>query len=185
MRPLAALLVLSFSLALVGPAAVAQVATPVASPAAGPRVLPPDEPAYGATYAEWLARQTQWMLSFPASVNPATDPTGERCGYGQSGPVFFLAPVFGASPQATRACTVPAGVALLLPLFGTECSTDEPPPFFGRDEAELRACAAAEIEAFAPEATMGVSLNGATVPARGRYRVQTPPTVVALPPDDP
>ncbi|CAN5706916.1 hypothetical protein BH23CHL4_BH23CHL4_08650 [soil metagenome] len=38
-------------------------------------------------------------------------------------------------------CIVPAGMALFVPLHGAECSTVEPPPFFGRDEAALRACA--------------------------------------------
>jgi hypothetical protein len=62
---------------------------------------------------------------------------------------------------------VSTGVALLLPLFTTECSTVEPPPFFGSDEAELRACVAAEVEAFNPEATMTVSFDGGEVPDLG------------------
>ena len=159
---------------------LAQEATPTGALA----VMPPDEPAYGASLGDWLARQFQWQISIPAPVNPVTDPTGERCGLGQSGPVFFLAPVMGEAPEASRTCVVPAGVAVLLPLFATECSTVEPPPYFGRDEAQLRACAAAEVDAFAPEDTMEVSLDGADVPNLGRFRVQTPPITVVFPPDN-
>ena len=72
------------------------------------------------------------------AIDPGADPTGERCGYGQAGPVFFL--VQSGEEAAERTCTIPAGTALLLPLLDASCSTVEPPPFFGRDEAELRAC---------------------------------------------
>lgn len=193
MRHLVALLALSCSLALVGPAAVlAQGATPQASPAAGPTVLPPDAPAYGATYAEWAGRYFQWHLSFPPAVSPSTDPTGERCGYGQAGPVFFLAggePAFfepGGTPPAedpapARECIVPAGVPLLLHLFGANCSTVEPPPFFGRDEAELRACATALLD---PPTVLTASVDGVAIPDLERYRVQTPLFRVALPADN-
>ena len=36
-------------------------------PGDGPAL--PDEPAFGATLGEWLARQAQWQLSFPAAIN--------------------------------------------------------------------------------------------------------------------
>ena len=34
----------------------------------------------------------------------------------------------------------------VVPAGGVECSTAEPPPFFGRDEEELRACAETAAE---------------------------------------
>jgi hypothetical protein len=191
MPRLIALLALSCSLVLAGPATVlAQEATPAATPAAGPTVLTPDAPAYGATYAEWSARYFQWFLSFPMAVNPATDETGERCGYGQSGPVFFLAggmpipfEVGGTPPAATgvRACTVPAGTALLLHVLGANCSTVEPPPFFGRDEAELRACAKALLDL---PSVLTATVDGVAIPDLTRYRVQSPLFRVALPADN-
>jgi hypothetical protein len=170
--------------------AAAQEATPQGSPAAGPTVLPPDAPAYGATYAEWAARYFQWNLSFPMAVSPSTDPTGERCGYGQAGPVFFLPggePAFfepGGTPPAgapARACTVPASVPLLLHLFGANCSTVEPPPFFGRDEAELRTCTTALLDT---TTVLTASVDGVAIPDLERYRVQTPLFRVALPADN-
>jgi hypothetical protein len=174
------LLVLAYALALGGPAAAsAQDATPLASPAAGPTVLPPDEPAYGLTYGEWAARSSQWVLSLPLDVNPHADPTGEHCGYGQAGPVFFLAG--SDTGTAERACTVPAGTALLLPLLAASCTTVEPPPFFGRDEAELRACAEA---LFATRAELTATVDGVAVPDLERYRAQSPLFTVALPADN-
>ncbi len=139
-RSLAAIL----SLALMAVARGATRATGQASPAAGPSplaapvVLTPDAPAYGATYGEWSARQWQWLRSFPEELSPYTDETGEHCGFGQSGSVFF--PTGTAHGRGSPGdCTLPAGVALFVPLLDSECSSVEAPPAFGRDEAELAA----------------------------------------------
>lgn len=43
------------------------------------------------------------------------DPTGEFCGVGQSGKVWFLAGTFGG--ETTRMCSVPAGKAIFFPLL--------------------------------------------------------------------
>ena len=80
-----------------------------------PRVAPPQSQPYGASYGEWGAAWWQWALAQPASANPLFDSTGEYCGAGQSGQVWFLAGTFGGS--AERTCTVPAGRALLLPVL--------------------------------------------------------------------
>ena len=114
----------------------AQDATPVTGADLGELVLPPDAPAYGLTYAAWTARFAQWAHSLPAAIHPAADPTGELCGLGQAGPVFFLVQA-GEQEAVERTCTVPAGTALLLPLLDASCTTVEPPPFFGRDEAAV------------------------------------------------
>ena len=58
----------------------------------------------------------------------------------------------GAGPSATipdpgRRRRPGWSIALegFVPLLGSECSTVEPPPFFGRDESELRRCATAAV----------------------------------------
>lgn len=79
-----------------------------------PGVLPPQAAAYGQTYGEWSARWWQWAVSFPEELNPVIDETGENCGVGQSGPVWFLAGTFGQT--AERTCSVPSGKALLIPI---------------------------------------------------------------------
>src|SRR5688500_6907982 len=103
------------------------------------KILAPGEPYAHATQVEWTARHWQWPLSFPTEINPGGDPAGSMCGYGQSGPVFFL-PSFAPIGEPLT-CVVPAGTAIFVPIINGECSTVEPPPFFGRTEEELRACA--------------------------------------------
>jgi len=172
------LVVLVLLVAAGGPTAIrAQEATPIAG--AGPEelVLPPDAPTYGLTYAAWTARFAQWAHSLPAGINPATDATGERCGFGQAGPVFFLVQA-GDEEAIERTCTVPAGTALLLPLLDASCTTVEPPPFFGADEAELRACTEA---LFMAPAELTAVVDGVAIPDLERYRVQSDLFTVALP----
>jgi len=135
----------------------------------------------GLSLAEWSARSWQWFFSFPQQVNAFSDETGARCGYGQFGPVFFLA---GAERSVERACVVPAGVHLLVPLLGSECSTVEPPPFFGRDETELRHCATEAVdtaEAAQDMATMRVAVDGQSVGDLSAHRTVTPRFPLWLP----
>jgi hypothetical protein len=54
---------------------------------------------------------------------------------------------------------------------GGECSTVEPPPFFGRTEDELRACVTAAMEGSIP---FGARINGQDVGDLGAYRISTP-----------
>ena len=182
MARILSLLAVLVALSLLGPglAVAAQDATPGASPEASDLAYPPDAVVEGLTLGEWVARSAQWFVSFPPDVGPFADETGERCGYGQHGPVFFLeaAPPEAAGP---RACVVPAGSPLLVPVLGVGCSTVEPPPFFGRDEAELRACASALVD---PALVPMVTVDEAAVPDAARYRVQTPPFRVALQPNN-
>ena len=154
-------------LAGAGAPAIAQDATPAPG---GVTILGPDESYAGVTRGEWTARWAQWALSFPAEINPNFDPTGAQCGYGQSGPVFFLPGAFMPEPY-DRTCVVPEGAAIFVSLNGAECSTVEPPPFFGRNEAELAACA----EAFTDESSdLQASINGEAVPGLEAYQVGSP-----------
>ena len=52
-----------------------------------------------------------------------------------------------------------------------ECSTAEPPPFFGRNEEELRACAVSHVSTFLD---LEASINGEAVPDLEDYRASTP-----------
>ena len=104
-----AALLLALVLAAVGhpgPLALAQGATPEGAELGGMTVLPPDASHAGVSRAEWSARFSQWVISLPPEVNPGLDPTGERCGYGQSGPVFFLPAAYTPEPY-DRTCVVP------------------------------------------------------------------------------
>jgi hypothetical protein len=74
---------------------------------------------------------------------------------------------------------VSAGTALLLPLLDASCTTVEPPPFFGRDEADLRACTEA---LFATPVELRAVVDGEAIPNLERYRVQSDLFTVSLPP---
>ena len=151
--------------------ALAQEATPLPEQFV---VYPPDTVVFGATLGEWSARHWQWTLSFPVGRNPGHDATGESCGCGQSGPVFYV-------PRNLPPCTVPSGMALFIPVAGTECSTVESEPFVGLGEADLRACAATEAERYT---AITVSVDGQTVPDIETYRAASPPFAIALPPSN-
>lgn len=181
MRRLVWSLPVLLALALVGSAAaLAQDATPGGTPAGTALALPPDATVGGATLGEWSARWNQWLLSFPNASSPIFDETGERCASGQHGPVFFLAASLLPELDVARACTVPAGTALFVPLHGFGCSTVEPPPYFGRGEAELRACAKRLTDAPVDQT---LTVDGATIPT-APYRHQSPLHRIALPPDN-
>lgn len=107
-------------------------------------VLSQEEPTYpvgsapfGISYEDWTATWWQWLLSIPTSENPAVDTTGEHCGVGQNGPVWFLAGTTGG--KNIRSCTIPSGVAILIPVLNSECSTAEFPEL--TTEIELYECA--------------------------------------------
>ena len=147
-------------------------------------ILPPGEPYAGVTVGEWDARWWQWAVSLPPAMNPNIDPTGEQCGFGQSGPVFFVPGYFGEPTDGGlphRTCTVAEGTAIYIGTIGAECSTVEPPPYFGRDEAELRACAETATDAVVD---VGASINGQDVGDLTAYRVSSPLFTLNFPADN-
>jgi hypothetical protein len=161
-------------------AAVACTAAAFAAGAgAGP--LPPGSHPYGATYGEWQVRWFQWVNETPAPINPGLDETGALCGVNQPGSVWFL--TFAAHPGLThRTCRVPSGTALFVLVEANECSDIEPPPFFGDNEADLRACAASGFDTFG--GTSGLTVDGVPVANLASYRTQTPVFAYTLPEDN-
>jgi len=96
-------------------------------------------------------------------------------------PGNVLQPVPG--PDRTAACTAQPGTALFVH-FGTVCDNIEEPPFFGRDEAEQRACAAAFDRQFVARLELTVD-NAAPVELRTpRYELASPQRTVRLPADN-
>src|SRR5258708_11305394 len=75
-----------------------------------------DEQVAGMTQSELTQRWWQWAASFQYADSPVSDSTGERCGAGQEGPVWFLAGTYGSAP-ARRTCHIPAGKHLFFPLI--------------------------------------------------------------------
>ncbi len=135
-------------------------ATPVASPVPVlPVAFPADALVYGTSYGEWTARYWQWLLSLPVDANPALDASGASCGYGQSGPVFFV-------PPNLPPCTVPAGTAVMVHIAGDVCSSLDLDRSLGSEE-ELRACAAEEADRYA---NIAVQVDGQPVGDIAEFR---------------
>ena len=111
---------------------------------------------------------TMWttVLQTPAADNPFTggDPCIDLGG--------VVAPFAGG---ANFTCTVKPGTKIFVAAFSSECSTVEPPPFHGDDEASLRACA---LAADAGLNTPTVTLDGRPV---ALTEVQTPLLNFVLP----
>jgi hypothetical protein len=139
---------------------------------ATPGVTPFSAHFRGGTYADWQVRWYQWFAAIPAANNPLFDETGAGCHTGQSGKVWFSAPV---SHQGTteRTCTLAPGTALFVLGTENECSTLEAPPFHGDTDAELRACATAGYELAFGDATFSLRIDGRSVNDLASYRTQT------------
>lgn len=97
--------------------AVSAVLLPVrAEPTANPGVVPVQTRLDGHSYGEWGAAWLQWLYAIPPAENPMLESSGAHCGAGQSGPVWFLAGATGEHPVNRKACEVPAGKTLFVPL---------------------------------------------------------------------
>lgn len=143
-----------FVSAVAAVAAAALMATPaIGSPASTP--LRSAQQAFGEPLGNWIGAWWQHYLELPVSENPLAS-NGSRCG--SVGKV--LMPVYG--PGFDAECTVKPGTFVLLNIWTAECSNVEPPPYFGADEAQLRACVEAAIFADPPDA-MSVSVDGRPV----------------------
>jgi hypothetical protein len=157
--------------------AIAQDATPAASPEASPTTQVTIT-APGGDYGDWAAAWGQWLFSFPTAVSPAADTTGAGCGLGQTGSAFVLATsAVGAGP-INRACTIVEGTSVLVPVIAVNCSTAEADPFHGDDADSLASCATTNADAV----TDGhASVDGTDVADISSYRTQSAVFNVVLP----
>jgi hypothetical protein len=131
--------------------------------------------AYGASYAEWLARRAQWLYAIPTAENPLLDPTGDKAHAGQPGPVLFLVEGTKWLPQCTRRCTVPAGTPIFLSVAGRICIGDTAP-------AAL-ACAAVRPVAGSVR-DLAVDLDGVAIRDLQDFYTRTALFPVTLPADN-
>ena len=145
-----------------------------------PGIVLPDGVVLGMTYGDWTAAWWQWGLAIPWSTHPYNDATGANCLVGQStGPVFFLV----GGTDVTRHCTIPAGKTLVFPIMNFECSTVEPPPFYGKDGQALRNCAAGFTNDVG-EDTLEVTIDGKKVKNLEYFRAQSPVFDFSMPLND-
>lgn len=130
--------------------------------AATAAVLSPNARVDGKTQSQWAAAWWKWALEAPTPVNPVLDETGDKCGEGQKGHVWFLAGTFGGG-TITRDCTIPPGKMLLIPVISAFYGAFLNDPREQRTEAFLRsqvACSYNRLEDFK------VTIDGVEVPKR-------------------
>jgi len=95
-----------------------------AAPVTDPPDLKPAAVVAGKSQGEWSVRWWQWAASFDYGDSPVADLTGERCGAGQEGDVWFLAGAYESTAVARR-CRVPAGKYIFFPLINYVVSERE------------------------------------------------------------
>jgi hypothetical protein len=99
-------------------------------------VFEPGASVAGRSPSQLAGEWWQWALGAPDASNPVSDQTGDQCGYGQDGPVWFLAGAFG-SFKVRRVCKVPAGKVLFFPVINRVMFT-QPRTSYTCEEARLR-----------------------------------------------
>jgi hypothetical protein len=138
---------------------------------ADPGTVPPGQ--LPTLTGEWW----QWAYSLPASQNPLNDVNGERCMFGQRGPIWFLA----GNATAPRSCSVPEGATLFFPIINF--SNFNTPNECGNGPAnltlnDLRKSAKVVIDT---ATDIFVSVDGRPIKKNLIQRVQSVPFEVALP----
>jgi hypothetical protein len=73
---------------------------------------------------------------------------------------------------------VAEGTAIFVVVTGAQCSTVEPPPFFGRTEEELRSCAAAAVDEITQ---FEARIDGQAVNNLDEYRTTSPLFTLTIP----
>jgi len=167
-RALAAAAVLAAALALVASTAVAAKKPPQKAGSASSKVFPSSSHPYGMSYASWSAAWWEFTLQIP-NFDPTTEGHPPNCRPSGNKHVYFLVGIF--SPTNRIDCIVPAGTALFLPVLNVDCSSVEPPPFFGATADEQRSC----VTALFDRATdIAAEIDGKAVPKPSRFRVVSP-----------
>lgn len=131
------------------------------------KVLPRKSQPYGMTYGEWSAAWWKWAMELPATGHPFNDDPAFNVAAGQSGPVWFIAGVFGT---VTRTVTIPSGTALFVGLANAEASDLEG---LGATEAERRATAEFLADHIVTT-SLTCTIDGGSVSNLSSYRASSP-----------
>src|SRR6266542_1091649 len=123
--------------AIVAATFIALVATSSAAAAAPAKgFLPASAHPLGYSLADLATAWNRWGFGSAADVNPLL---AVRCEQSSLDPrIWFLPVSLGGEYENT--CDVPTGSFLMLNAGGAECSSVEPEPFYGANEAELIDC---------------------------------------------
>jgi hypothetical protein len=98
-----------------------------------PEVFKTNSKPYGQSYVKWTEKWWRWAFSIPKYQNPITDKTGEYCGKGQDGPVWYLAGTTENTFHAKRSCVIPRRKSILFPIIISQFSRSEKPTMTDRE----------------------------------------------------
>ena len=106
-----------FHRALPGALLAASLSATAADPVPG-APIGPDDIVFDHSRVEWSEAYLQWIAAFARGDSPVSDTTGALCAAKQEGVVWFLAMSDGTQ-AVERACAVPAGKTLFVPIVST------------------------------------------------------------------
>jgi hypothetical protein len=120
---------------------------------------------HGASRATWVERWWHRLTAMPADVG-VFDPTGANCSLLQEGPVWFLQAPSGGSFLKT--CEIPAGKAILSPVFNIINDYPCPDPTFAPAPSQSLEDFLLTSFAFIIDGTTGIeaTLDGRPLPVR-------------------
>jgi len=97
-----------------------------------PMLYPKNARPFDRSLERWSELLWSWIYAQPLDQNPILDPTGDDCGIGQQGPMWFLAAVPGSTlgTNVSRTCTIPRHKGILVQLASTVNDYPCPDPAF-------------------------------------------------------
>jgi hypothetical protein len=152
------------------------LSTPQALGSTNPVVLPPEARVQGLTLGGWHAEFWRATLEIPASQHPGLGYPWPNCYIERIGNVGL---VVASWISDEIECEMPVGMMLYFNVVGSECSTAEPPPWYGGNEEELRACALQWV----PE-DLEAAIDGVPVQNIDQYTALSPLYQFILPEDN-
>lgn len=128
--------------------------------------LPADTVIDGKNYGDWGADWWTREISVAVSETWMADADGDACGDRQSGDVFMLAGSDAADP-VTRACAIPSGKTIYVPVINYLNDYPCPDPGFEPADGESleEFLTAGAIEIIDPVTTATVELDGESIDA--------------------
>ena len=147
-------------------------------------VLDPAAEHYGQTYEEWAVKWVTWMGESKGSTMPPADTSGEYCREGQDpeSQVFFLAGSFSSGP-VTRACSIKATQALLIPLLNWSSDNGGVPESEQVDESTLQKAAENWFDGVVEE-ELSLEIDGCQMDNLERGKIGPAKYKYTVPPDD-
>ncbi len=147
-------------------AAALSAAAASAPPLPPSPVIDADDFVLDHSQVEWSEGWQQWIAAFPRDRSPIADATGALCDAQQQGDVWFLATSDGTG-AVTRACTVPAGKTLFVPIAGTTQRSGNREP----DCASMARIAADYLSQHVGQ--LSLAIDGVPVAGLERHRLAT------------